>query len=167
MFANSPETVDWAIWAGLIGRHCLDYKVTDVMRDPVSIVSGKDCFMVTTNGEDHFTTAEFDESRVCELEGDWRMMKCAHRCHDTVYPSLGCVSDLRHMVVDGEVPVSELSRCPRCDGSMRIRMQADGSFLPDRKAEPRLAGFIERNSGGRIVALELGTGIHNRVIKLT
>ena len=156
---------EWGFWTRLIGRYSLDYRTSDTMRMLRDLVEGKDVFVVTTNGEGHFTSSGFGEGQVFEVEGNWRTMQCSERCHDGIYPSLDTIRHLRWIESDCRIPEEEIPRCPRCGAAMRIRMERDPAFVPDREASARFEKFLERNRGRRLTVLELGVGSRNTIIK--
>ena len=159
------EEEEWGFWTRLIGRHSLDYRTSGTMGMLRELVGGKDVFVITTNGEGHFTSSGFAEEQVYEVEGNWRTMQCSKRCHDGIYPSVDTVRRLRGIESDCRIPAEEIPRCPGCGAAMRIRMQKDPAFVPDRRASERFGDFLERNTGRRLAVLELGVGSRNTVIK--
>lgn len=58
---------------------------SQMMRNLYALVENKDYFVVTTNGEDHFSLAGFDLGRVFEMEGKITEYRCASRCHEMAY----------------------------------------------------------------------------------
>lgn len=162
-FARLPPEEDWALWAGLIDRHCIrgDVSVSRVLR---GIVGDRRCLVVTTNGEGHFQAAGFPDGSVCEMEGDWMTMQCARGCHDGIYPVADVVRNLVPRIVDDRVPSELVPRCPRCGGPMRVRVQGDGPFVPDPGLNGRLSSFLEGDLGD-LAILELGVGPRNRLAR--
>ena len=55
------------------------------MKDLYELVSGKDCFIVTSNTEDHFVPAGFSRDQVFEMEGRMTQSRCASDCCEDVY----------------------------------------------------------------------------------
>lgn len=162
-FARLPPEEEWALWAGLIDRHCLrgDDSVSRVLKE---IVGDRRCLVVTTNGEGHFQSAGFPDECVCEMEGDWRTMQCAGGCHDGIYPVREAVEGMLPHIEDDRVPEDLIPRCPRCGGLMRVRMQGDGPFVQDLDLGERLSSFLDGDLG-RLVVLELGVGPRNRLVR--
>lgn len=98
----------------LVGYWVKDYRPSQVMKDLLAIVQGKDYFIITTNADTHFEISGFDFDKVFELEGTFEQ------------------------------------------------------FLADRPIEDkssRVQNFLTRYHGKRLVILELGVGMHNRMIK--
>lgn len=159
------EEDGWSYWSRLVGSRCESYVPSELMRDLEAVVSGKDVFILTTNGEGHFTSAGFPEGRVYEVEGNWRTMQCASPCHGGIYPALEVMSDIRHALKDGEDIGPLLPRCPRCGGPMMVRMQKDNRFVQDPVAAERFRDFMRMNQGRRMAVLELGVGPRNAYLK--
>lgn len=91
-----------------------DYCPSQVMKDLLAIVQGKDYFIITTNADTHFEISGFDSDKVFELEGTFEQL---------------------------------LAGRPIEDKSSRVQ------------------NFLTRYHGKRLVMLELGVGMHNRMIK--
>lgn len=160
MGAHWPsEEEKWAFWARLIHHYCGNYQTTPVMADLSAIVSGKDYFIVTSNGECHFGMSGFAPERIYEVEGNWLTMQCAYACHDTLYPTLEPAEKMAAAERGGKVPADLIPRCPKCGGPMDIR------FQPAPAAQQRYAAFLERYHGKKLVVLELGIGWRNQLIK--
>lgn len=56
----------------LVSLWCEEYQPTTVMNDLRTIVSGKPCFVLTTNADEHLEKAGFPASDVWEIEGTFR-----------------------------------------------------------------------------------------------
>lgn len=98
----------------LVGYWVKDYRPSQVMKDLLAIVQGKDYFIITTNADTHFEISGFDSDKVFELEGTFEQL---------------------------------LADRPIEDKSSRVQ------------------NFLTRYHGKRLVILELGVGMHNRMIK--
>ena len=82
----SSEEERWAYFSRIIKEKCLQDEPTQIMKDMYELVKEKDYFVVTSNGEDHFIPAGFEEERVFEMEGKLTEMRCTNGCCDEVYP---------------------------------------------------------------------------------
>lgn len=91
-----------------------DYRPSQVMKDLLAIVGGKDYFILTTNADTHLELSGFDPDRVFEIEGTFEQMLAGS-------------------------PIEDKSR--------------------------QVQDFISHYCGKRLVILELGIGINNRIIK--
>ena len=155
----------WAFLSRLARHYCSGYTATPVMQDLKAIVGDKDYFIVTSNGECHFEMSGFDTEKIYEVEGNWLTMRCAHACHDAVYPSLPQMEKMAAAEADGRVPTELLPRCPKCGGSMDINMIGLAGYCPDHAAKQRYQAFLEKYHGKNLVVLELGIGPRNQLIK--
>lgn len=84
----------WAFYSRLAYRVHYAQKPSWMMLELYHLVQEKDYFVVTSNGEDHFTPAGFLPERVFEMEGKLTEYRCASHCHDTVYNNR---EDVLHM----------------------------------------------------------------------
>ena len=68
---------------------------------------------------------------------------------------------------DMKIPARLIPRCPVCGREMTLNLRADDKFVEDEgwhAACARYNKFLDRNSGGRILFLELGVGMNTPVI---
>ena len=56
-------------------------------------------------------------------------------------------------------------RCPKCGGPMDIHMGAGERMIPGTAARERFQNFLAAYHGKKLVALELGIGWRNQLIK--
>ena len=80
------EEEKWGFWSRLVHHYCGEYRETQVMADLKKLISKKDYFIITSNGECHFEMCGFAPEKIYEVEGSWLTMQCAVRCHEKVYP---------------------------------------------------------------------------------
>ena len=65
------------------------------------------------------------------------------------------------------IPSELIPRCPKCGKYMTMNLRADDRFVQDKdwyRASERYSDFICKNSGLRILFLELGVGYNTPVI---
>ena len=168
----------WAYWS----RHIYINRYLDppkpVYARLLSLVGGKDWFVLTTNVDHCFQKAGFDKRRLFYTQGDYGLWQCSEPCHDATYDNAEAV---RAMVTaqgyviapDGEltfpdgvtpkmaVPTELVPRCPRCGRPMSMNLRADGTFVEDEgwhTAAGRYTDFLRRHEDLRILYWELGVG---------
>ena len=156
----------WAFWSRLIDRYTVGYEPSRVMRDLFALLEGKDAFILTTNGEGHFSLSGVPEERLCEPEGNWLAMQCARGCCAEVRPTLDAG---REMAGEsrGSMTVSpaRVPRCPHCGAPMRVHVMLYDNFLPDEAGRENFEAFLAGNARRKLVILELGVGQRNPFIK--
>ncbi len=155
----------WAFWSRMTDHYSNQYTPTEAMKDLRKIVGDKEYFVVTSNGEQHFEKAGFDDDKVLEVEGDWLHMQCAHKCHDGRYEWSELAKAMAEKQTDGRVPSDLLPRCPKCGGPMIPNMAAGHSFIPKPGVQDNYRKFLEKYHGKNLVILELGIGWRNQLIK--
>lgn len=168
-FTQFPtEEEKWGFWSRLVWRKSYQYQPTHMMQDLYALVSEKDYFVLTSNGEDHFVPSGFEPQRVFELEGQLTNMCCVQHCHEGVYPNREAVEKMAQAEHNGLVPTELLPKCPQCGGPMKIHMADDNSFFKSQwflEKQTTYHEFLKRNHGKRLVILELGVGWRNQLIK--
>ncbi len=155
----------WAFWSRMVDHYSSHYEPSEAMRDLRAIVGDKDYFVVTSNGEQHFEKAGFDDEKVFEIEGDWLHMQCAHGCCHERYEWSDLAGKMAAQQVDGKVPADLIPKCPKCGGAMIPNMAAGHRFVPKAGVQEAYQQFLARYHGKNLVILELGIGWRNQLIK--
>ncbi len=160
----TPEEM-WAFWSRMVSHYSNHYEPSEAMKDLRAIVGEKDYFVVTSNGEQHFEKAGFDDDKVFEIEGDWLHMQCAGSCHAERYDWSQLAEEMAEKQEGGKVPSALIPRCPHCGGPMIPNMAAGHRFIPKEGAQDSYHRFLEKYHGKNLVILELGIGWRNQLIK--
>lgn len=158
----------WAYFSRLAYLKRYQEQPSQMMKSMYALVEDKDYFVLTSNGEDHFSLAGFTPERVFEMEGKITEYRCASHCHEMVY---NCPEDIIHMAEaenKGKVPTEAIPKCPRCGGFMEPNLASDQSFFQTahwRKKAQKYQDFLQKYHGSRLVILEFGVGWRNQMIK--
>ncbi|MDO4616660.1 MAG: NAD-dependent protein deacetylase, SIR2 family [Lachnospiraceae bacterium] len=166
MLGSWPSEAEmWGFWSRMADHYSNNYEPSKAMKDLRAIVGDKDYFVLTSNGEQHFEKAGFDDDKVFEIEGDWLHVQCAHDCHQERYDWSVLAHEMAEKQADGKVQAELIPRCPNCGGPMLPNMAAGHSFLPKAGVSERYQKFLKTYSGSNLVILELGIGWRNQLIK--
>ena len=169
MFLQFPTPEEqWAFYSRLTYRIHYAQKPSQMMLNLYALVRDKDYFVVTSNGEDHFTPAGFAPERVFEMEGKLTEYRCANNCHDTVYNNRDDVLRMAAAETGGLVPTDLLPKCPKCGGIMEPNLPKNQSFFRTEHWQKKATAyqtFVQQYQGKRLVILEFGIGSRNQMIK--
>ena len=156
----TPEEF-WAYWSRHIHLNRYAQDAGPAYRRLRDLMSGKDCFVITTNVDHCFQKAGFDVSRLFFTQGDYGLWQCAKPCHQRTYdneaPVRRMVAEQRNMRIPSEL----VPRCPRCGGPMANNLRSDDTFVEDEAwhlAAGRYRDFLREHEGARLLFLELGVG---------
>ena len=158
----------WAFSSRLISRKCYLEQPGRMMKDLHALVVGKDCFVVTSNTEDHFVPAGFSREQVFEMEGRMTQSRCSSGCCEDVYENRDDVLCMAEAEKNGLVPTELIPRCPRCDSPLIVNFADSNSFFQTRHFQKKMQdyqNFIRKYHGKKLVILEFGVGWRNRMIK--
>lgn len=164
---SCPEE-QWAFYSRLAYLVHYAQKPSQMMLNLYNLVRKKDYFVLTSNGEDHFTPAGFIPERVFEMEGKLTEYRCANHCHDTVYNNCKDVLRMAATEKNGRIPTELLPKCPKCGGLMEPNQAKDQSFFLTERWQKKLATyqtFLKQYHNKQLVILELGIGFRNKMIK--
>lgn len=162
------EETKWAFSSRLISRKCYQEEPSRMMKDLHDLVSGRDCFVVTSNTEDHFVPAGFSREQVFEMEGRMTQSRCASGCCEDVYENREDVLRMAEAEKDGLVPSELIPRCPRCGSPLTVNFADSQAFFQTSHFQKKMQeyqNFVRKYHGKSLVILEFGVGWRNRLIK--
>lgn len=151
----------WAWWS----RHIFYNRYVDapipVYRELLSLVEGKDYFVLTTNVDHQFQRAGFDKQRQFYTQGDYGLWQCSKACHNRTYDNELLVRQMVARQRDMKIPTELVPHCPVCGAPLTMNLRCDDTFVQDRgwyAAAERYSNFVRQHSHGKILYLELGVG---------
>ena len=151
----------WAWWS----RHIFYNRYVDapipVYRELLSLVEGKDYFVLTTNVDHQFQLAGFDKARLFYTQGDYGLWQCSKACHNRTYDNELLVRQMVARQRDMKIPAELVPHCPVCGAPLTMNLRCDDTFVQDRgwyAAAERYSNFVRQHSHGKILYLELGVG---------
>lgn len=156
----TPEEF-WAYWSRHIHLNRYAQDAGPAYRRLRDLMSGKDCFVITTNVDHCFQKAGFDELRLFCTQGDYGLWQCAKPCHQRTYDNEASVRRMVAEQRDMRIPSELIPRCPRCGGPMANNLRSDDTFVEDEAwhlAAGRYRDFLRGHEGARLLFLELGVG---------
>lgn len=160
----------WAWWSRQILINRYEAPLGQPYLDLLTLVQGREYFVLTTNVDHQFQLAGFDKARLFYTQGDYGLWQCARACHRRTYDNEAQVRQMVREQRDLRVPAALVPHCPQCGAPMTMNLRADGLFVEDEgwhEAQARYEDFLRRHQGGRILYLELGVGLNTPgIIKL-
>ena len=178
----SPEIM-WAWWSRHIYFNRYVNPPKPVYNNMLSILDGKDYFVVTTNVDHQFQRAGFDKKRLFYTQGDYGLFQSTdpnnHRTYDNeiqisaMLESQGFVKDgsgIYQSPPDGvsmRIDPKLIPVCPDDGMPMTLNLRSDDSFVEDngwRSASARYSDYLRRHEGQSILYLEIGVGSNTPVI---
>lgn len=168
LYPYSSEEEKWAFFSRMYVYFLNDKEVSPVMKNLYELVKDKNCFVVTSNTDSHFTDAGFQKERLFEIEGNSRYLQCSNSCHNRIYPGDKILSEMAQNQENGKIPSDLIPQCPECGGSMQVHVEVDRNFLKGEewlKSYQSYREFIDNAHDKKIVLLELGIGARNQLIK--
>lgn len=151
----------WAWWS----RHIFYNRYVDapipIYRELLSLVEGKDYFVLTTNVDHQFQRAGFDKQRLFYTQGDYGLWQCSKACHNRTYDNELLVRQMVARQRDMKIPTELVPHCPVCGAPLTMNLRCDDTFVQDRgwyAAAERYSNFVRQHSHGKVLYLELGVG---------
>ena len=160
-FESSQEF--WAYWSRNIFINRYNDPPIPVYDNLLSLVQGKNYFVITTNVDHCFQKAGFDKSRLFYTQGDYGLFQCSLPCHNKTYDNEAIVMKMIETQRDMKVPEELLPVCPVCGRPMRMNLRSDDDFVEDEdwhRAADNYVKFLDANHDSKTLFLELGTGMN-------
>ena len=173
----------WAWWARHIYYNRYIAPPKDVYGKLLSLVDGKDYFVITTNVDHQFQRAGFDKKRLFYTQGDYGLFQSVNLANQKTYDNEDWVMqamEAQGFVIDAsevfqipqsgvsiKIPTELIPKCPDDGSSVTMNLRADDSFVEDEgwhKASAAYAEFIRRHENLHTLYLEIGVGANTPVI---
>lgn len=178
------ETLEeqWAYWSRYIWINRYTAPPRPVYERLLSVIGGKDYFVLTTNVDHCFQRAGFDKKRLFYTQGDYGLFQCSLPCCQKTYDNRESVR--RMLISQGysfgsrdellvppapkmQIPKELVPLCPVCGRPLSMNLRADDTFVQDEgwyKACDRYTDFLRRHEQTKTLFLELGVGANTPVI---
>ena len=163
---SSPEEY-WAWWSRHIYYNRYAEEPGKPYMDLLSLMKGKDYFVLTTNVDHQFQLAGFDKQRLFYTQGDYGLWQCSKPCHQATYDNEAAVRQMIEQQQDMMIPTALIPCCPKCGRPMTMNLRSDNTFVQDEgwyAASKRYEQFIQSIDGKHVLFLELGVGGNTPVI---
>ena len=162
----SPEEY-WAWWSRQILINRYDCPVGEVYKNLLSLIEGKDYFVLTTNVDHQFQRAGFDKKRLFYTQGDYGLFQCSTPCCMETVDNEAIIKQMVAEQKDIRIPSALIPHCPHCGAPLTVNLRSDDKFVEDEgwhKAAERYENFLRTRSSLKILFLELGVGFNTPVI---
>ena len=178
------EETRWAWWARHIYFNRYIPAPKPVYQQLLTLLEGKDYFVLTTNVDHQFQMAGFDKKRLFYMQGDYGLFQSVNPANRKTYDNETWV--VQAMKVQGfernengifdvpknkrlltRIPSGLIPTCPDDGSVVAMNLRSDDSFVEDEgwgKAAKLYEQFLDRHETGEILYLELGVGGNTPVI---
>ncbi|HJV66066.1 MAG TPA: Sir2 family NAD-dependent protein deacetylase [Geomonas sp.] len=127
---------------------------------------GLESFVATSNVDGQFQKAGVPEDEILEFHGSIHHLQCTRPCSNSIWANRESFRIDEQTMRSDHVPL-----CPRCGATARpnILMFGDWSWIEDRTLlqQERFRSFLSRQSGKRIVVVEMGAGTAIPTVRAT
>lgn len=121
----------WAWWSRMIWINRYGDVIGRPYLDLLSIVSGMDYFIITTNVDHQIQKAGFDKKRLFYTQGDYGLFQCSVPCHQKTYDNEDVIRKMLACQRDMKIPSDLVPYCPRCGKPMTTNLRIDDRFVQD------------------------------------
>ena len=160
----------WAYWSRYIMINRYMNPPKPVYTHLLSLVQGKDYFVLTTNVDHCFQKAGFNKERLFYTQGDYGLFQCSEPCHQKKYDNEKQIRAMWEFRREMKIPSALVPYCPVCGKPMSMNLRADDTFVTDEswhRASDRYTTFLQsrnivqttqQGGDGKVLFLELGVG---------
>ena len=157
---ETPEEY-WAYWSRYIFLNRYQNASKPVYERLLSLVQGRDYFVITTNVDHCFQKAGFDKKRLFYTQGDYGLFQCSAPCCRETFDNEAAVREMVKRQDRMKIPTELVPVCPHCGRLMTMNLRCDDTFVEDEgwySAAERYENFLRTRAGAMVLFLELGVG---------
>ena len=174
----------WAYWARYIYVNRYLDPPKPVYEELLSLINGRDYFVITTNVDHCFQKAGFDKKRLFYTQGDYGLFQStdpddrntddnknwimrAMEAQGFVRNEEGVFEISEKGEIMAEIPTELIPRHPVSGKELTTNLRSDDRFVEDEgwyKASAAYADFIREHNGKHVLFLEIGVGNNTPVI---
>lgn len=152
----------WAFWSRniMLNRYS---GPTELYKQLLNALEGKDFFVITTNVDHQFQLAGFPKEKLYYTQGDYGLLQCSKPCCQKTYDNEDLIKRMVEQQQDMRVPSDLLPKCPHCGAPMTTNLRADDKFVQDEgwyAAANRYYDYLQSCEGKKVLYLELGVGFN-------
>jgi NAD-dependent SIR2 family protein deacetylase len=155
----------WGFWSVHVDQMRFADGRSPVYERLRGLVSGKDCFVLTSNVDAMFVRNGFDPDRIWSIQGDYAFLQCLRPCSTEVWPSAPVLQRARAAIDPATQEVADaqrIPRCIRCGGDVFMNVRGGHWFVeePYQQQRERWRQWISVRSNERLLLLEIGSGFN-------
>jgi len=178
------KEIFWAYWGRYIYVNRYQDPPKPTYEQLLSLVKGKDYFVITTNVDHCFQKAGVDKDRLFYTQGDYGLFQSTNERNRKTYENEEWI--MRAMEAQGfvrnaacefdpsessqlkmEIPTDLIPKCPDDGAEMTMNLRSDDKFVEDEgwhKASAAYMDFLKKHEGRHVLLLEIGVGSNTPVI---
>ncbi len=167
-FDFPTENEKWSYYSRMAYYYMYHTKPSSLLQSLYELIKEKPYFIITSNTDDHFARAGFKRKYILELEGSMKDMQCIKGCHNSVYSNKDLLVSMHEKESGMKIPTKLIPKCPICGGAMQIHVPINSFFIQSEEWYVRnedYKKFINHYHNKKLLILEFGVGIRNRMIK--
>lgn len=123
-----------------------------------------DYFVLTSNVDEQFLKAGFDNQKYRELHGSIFYMQCSKPCTNKIWRYNFDLDKTKKQIENNSFP-----QCPNCGSLIRpnIYMFRDNTYISNRsdKQNERYQNFLQIQKNNELIVFEIGSGPHVQSIR--
>ncbi|MEI0565097.1 Sir2 silent information regulator family NAD-dependent deacetylase [Brachyspira pulli] len=161
-FYNYPTLEDfWGYFSLFVYINRYDIPADETHLTLLDLVKNKNYFVITTNVDGRFETANFDKEKIFKVQGDYSLFQCSVPCRQETFYNEKYIREMIKSRKDLKIPSELIPKCPYCGANMSMNLRSDNTFVQDEnwyKSKENYNNFLDESKNSSILFLELGVG---------
>ncbi|NLM46759.1 MAG: Sir2 silent information regulator family NAD-dependent deacetylase [Firmicutes bacterium] len=159
-----PQAREWAYLVRHVHFVRYVFPPSELYKKLLSIVEGKDFFVITSNCDRQFLRTGFPMDRVFEAQGSYDRVRCMAGCTRETWEIKPYIDKLLPLIDPETFMIADenaIPRCPYCGAPLNLAFRAFEGYKKERQ---RYYDFVESTAGKKLCLLELGVGFNTPVV---
>lgn len=161
------EEERWAYWAKHIWFSRFRTGGTELYRNILQLIEGKEYFVITTNVDAQFEKSGFAKEKIFATQGDYAYLQARSGSSKTLVYNEPWVRQALAATIDCKIPTELIPHHPLTGELMSPNLRCDNTFVEDgqwhRKAEA-YRDFVGKAWSHKLLLLEFGIGFSTPAI---
>ncbi len=164
-FQGWSEAVQWGFLADHVNAVRFESQPQPNYTQLLSLVAGKDHFVITSNVDGMFAKSGFDESRIYTPQGSYALYQCLTPCTTQTWPFKPILDRILPAIDPATQAVTDpalIPLCPNCGGPAFLNVRGGSWFIeePQREARARYVDWVNATADGTLLVIEIGSGFN-------
>lgn len=159
----NTEEERWAYWAKHIWFSRFRTGGTELYRNILQLIEGKEYFVITTNVDAQFEKSGFAKKKIFAIQGDYAYLQARSGTPKTLVYNESWVRQALAATIDCKIPPELIPHHPLTGELMSPNLRCDDTFVEDEQWHYQAEAyhnFVEKAWNQKLLLLEFGIGFN-------
>ncbi len=162
-YTFNTEEERWAYWARHIWFSRFRTGGTELYRNILQLVEGKEYFVITTNVDAQFEKSGFAKKKIFATQGDYAYLQARSGTPKTLVYNESWVRQALEATIECKIPTELIPHHPLTGEPMSPNLRCDDTFVEDEQWHCQAEAyhnFVEKAWNQKLLLLEFGIGFN-------